>query len=55
MVIVGNSIHACQALGRPIFGLKADSKIFVEVLKPFLDASKTIVRPIFNLDDNFPI
>jgi hypothetical protein len=55
MVIVGNSIRACRALGRPIFALKADSKIFDEVLKPLLDASETIVGPIFNLDDNYPI
>jgi hypothetical protein len=55
MVLVGNSIRAFRALGRPIFALKADSKIFDEVLKPLLDASESIVRPVFNLDDNFLI
>jgi hypothetical protein len=44
-------------LGRPILALEVDSEIFYEVLKPFLDVElgKNIVRPIFNLDDNFPI
>jgi len=57
MVLIGNSIHASQALGRPIFAFKADSKIFDEVFEPLLDAesNKTIVGPIFNLDDDFPI
>jgi hypothetical protein len=57
MVLTWNSIHAYRALGRPILALEADSKIFDEVLKPLLDVdlSETIVRPIFNLDDNSPI
>jgi hypothetical protein len=44
-------------LGRPILALKVDSKIFDEVLKPFLDAksSETVIQLVFNLDDNFPI
>jgi hypothetical protein len=44
-------------LGRPILSLKADSKIFDEVMKPLLDVElgKNIVKHVFNLDDNFPI
>jgi hypothetical protein len=44
-------------LWKPILALEANSKIFDEVLKPLLDvnSSKTIVQPIFNLDDGYPI
>ncbi len=54
---IGNSIRACQALGRLILALEVDSKIFNEVLKPLLDAklSENIVRHVFNLDDDSPI
>jgi hypothetical protein len=57
LVFTRNSICACRTLGRPILALEADSKIFDEVLKPLLDADlgKTIVHPIFNLDDDSPI
>jgi hypothetical protein len=43
--------------GKSILALKADSKIFDEVLKPLLDveSGKNIVKPIFNLDDDSPI
>jgi hypothetical protein len=56
MVFIGNS-RACWALGRPILALDADLEMFDEVLKPLLDveSSGTIVWPIFNHDDNFPI
>jgi hypothetical protein len=42
-------------LGRSILAL--DSKIFDEVLKPLLDAElgENIVKPSFNLDDDYPI
>jgi hypothetical protein len=55
MVLIGNNIPACQALGRPILALEVDSKIFDEVLKPLLDVKsiEIIVRPIFNLDEKF--
>jgi hypothetical protein len=57
MVITRNNIRACRTLGRPILAPEVDSKIFDEVLKPFLDVDlgKTIVRPIFNLDNDSPI
>jgi hypothetical protein len=57
MVFARNNIHAYETLGRPILALEVDSKIFDEVLKPLLDVElgETIVRPIFNLDDNSPI
>jgi hypothetical protein len=44
-------------LGRLILALKVDLKIFDEVLKPLLDVDlgENIVKPSFNLDDNFPI
>jgi len=44
-------------LGRPIFALEVDSKIFDKVLKPLLDvdSSEIIVRLVFNLDDDSPI
>jgi hypothetical protein len=43
--------------GESIFALEADSKIFHEVLKPLFDAKsgENIVRPSFNLDEDFPI
>ncbi len=55
MFLIGNNICACWTLGRPILALENDSKIFDKVLKPLLDANlgKTIVCPIFNLDDDF--
>jgi hypothetical protein len=57
MVLIWNSIHACRALRRSIFALEADLENFDEVLKPLLDAdsNKTILRHVFNLDDNPPI
>jgi hypothetical protein len=57
MVLIGNNIRVCWALGMPILALEANSKIFTEVLKPLLDAnlSKTIVQLVFNLDDNSSI
>jgi len=57
MVLIGNSIHAYRALKRSIFALKVDLEIFDEMLKPLLDAdsNKTILRHVFNLDDNPPI
>jgi hypothetical protein len=58
MVRLGNNIHVCRALRRPILALEANSKIFDEVMNPLLDAelSKTnIVRLVFNLDDDSPI
>ncbi len=57
IVFTGNNICACWALGRLIFALEVDSKIFNEVLKPLLDAKlgENIVRHVFNLDDNSPI
>jgi hypothetical protein len=57
MVFIGNNICACQALGRPILALEANSEIFDEMLKPLLDANlgKIIVQHVFNLDDDSPI
>jgi hypothetical protein len=44
-------------LGRQILIVEVDSKIFDEVLKPFLDvkSGKNIIKHVFNLDDDFPI
>jgi hypothetical protein len=57
MVLIKNNISVCQVLGRPILALEVNSEIFYQALKPLLDANlgKTIVQPIFNLDDNSPI
>ncbi len=57
IILIGNNIRACQALGRLILALKVDSKIFHEVFKPFLHAksSKNIVKHGFNLDEDSPI
>jgi hypothetical protein len=57
MVLTKNNIRVCLVLGRPIFALEVDLKIFDEVLKPFLDAKldEIIVQPVFNLDDDSPI
>jgi hypothetical protein len=48
-----NNIHAYRALGRQILIIEVDSKIFDEVLKPFLDVKSG--ENVFNLDDDSPI
>jgi hypothetical protein len=57
IALTRNNICACQALGRPILAFEANLEIFEKVLKPLLDAksNENIVRPGFNLDDDFPI
>jgi len=57
LVLVGNNIHICQALNKPILALEANPDIFDEVLKMPLDAklNKIIVQSVFNLDDDSPI
>jgi hypothetical protein len=41
--------------GGPSLDLRLIQRSLLKFLSHFLDASKTIVQPIFNLDDNFPI
>jgi hypothetical protein len=57
MVLIGNNICVCQALGRPILAFEVNLKIFDEVLKPLLDVEldKIIIWHVFNLDDDSPI
>jgi hypothetical protein len=57
IILTWNSIFACRVLGKSILALEVDSKIFHEVLKPFLDAKlgENIVSLNFNLDKDFPI
>jgi len=38
LVLVGNNIHICQALNKPVLALEANPDIFDEVLKMPLDA-----------------
>jgi hypothetical protein len=57
LVLVRNNIHAYQALHKLILALEAYLDIFYEMLKLPLDAKldMTIVRFVFNLDDDSPI
>ncbi len=41
-----NIIRACQSLGRHILALELDTKVFMEVLKPFIE----ITTPKFDVE-----
>ncbi len=57
IIFTWNNICACWMLGKSILALEVDSKLFHQVLKPLLDAEscENIVKPSFNLDEDFPI